>query len=604
LKENQFSQEITVFQGRKAPEPGFLAGYGALITALELLAPLPDRLSLISHQHKKYETEEWLVFTPRYKPEDSFWEHLVFALKYEGLDLLILKRIFQKVPKATFESLIKAEYTGQYSRRIWFLYEWLIESELNIPDVTIGNLVNVLDEDLQFPGPSETSKRHRVRNNLPGVKSFCPLIRKTQTLQDFIATDFKNKLNDYLGNIRQDVVMRAASFLLLKDSKASYAIEGESPAKDRAQRWGQAIGQAGRNVLTQEEFIRLQQIVIDNPRFTKMGWRKQGGFVGEHDRETGMPLPDHISARWQDVDTLISGIVATDQKLEDADYDAVLAATLIAFGFVFVHPFVDGNGRIHRYLIHHVLSRKKFVSSGVIFPVSSVILQRADEYKKVLENYSIPRLELIKWATTPDNNIEVLNETIDLYRFFDATRHAEFLYSGVQQAVEKTIPEEVMYLGKYDRFKTYLDNSFQMPDRTVALLVRFLEQGKGQLSERAKAKEFELLSEKEASDIEKAYKNIFFKMNEVICVATDKKQRLQFEYNGKIRVVEPQCYGIGMKDTELLRGYEIKGDVQKSNKLYDLSKVKVITALNEFFTEPGPNYTRDDSAMKMIFCQL
>src|ERR1017187_1475408 len=72
----------------------------------------------------------------------------------------------------------------------------------------------------------------------------------------------------------------AAAFLLLKDSKASYAIEGERPAYNRAERWGRAIGQAGQQKLTPQELMRLQEIVIGDKRFTKMGWRKEGGFIG------------------------------------------------------------------------------------------------------------------------------------------------------------------------------------------------------------------------------------------------------------------------------------------------------------------------------------
>lgn len=56
-----------------------------------------------------------------------------------------------------------------------------------------------------------------------------------------------------------------------------------------------------------------------------------------------------------------------DQKIEQNHFfDAVLAAAMIAFGFVFIHPFVDGNGRIHRYLIHHILLRKNYGSKGII----------------------------------------------------------------------------------------------------------------------------------------------------------------------------------------------------------------------------------------------
>jgi Fic family protein len=186
-----------------------------------------------------------------------------------------------------------------------------------------------------------------------------------------------------------------------------------------------------------------------------------------------------------------------------------LAAAMIAFGFVFIHPFVDGNGRIHRYLIHHVLLRKDYVAEGIIFPVSAIILERLDEYRRVLESHSRPRLDLIEWKSTGNNNIEALNDTVDLYRYFDATKQVEFLYSCVQQTIEQTIPEEVSYLEKYDRMKEYLDNLFEMPDKTVAFLVRFLEQGGGKFSERAKSREFPALQDEEILAIENKYDEIF-----------------------------------------------------------------------------------------------
>jgi hypothetical protein len=71
--------------------------------------------------------------------------------------------------------------------------------------------------------------------------------------------------------------------LLLKDSKASFPIEGEKPRSNKAARWGNAIGQAGENELDTQELDRLQQIVIESKRFTKFGIRKQEGFVGDRD---------------------------------------------------------------------------------------------------------------------------------------------------------------------------------------------------------------------------------------------------------------------------------------------------------------------------------
>jgi hypothetical protein len=405
--------------------------------------------------------------------------------------------------------LLQEEPTGQYSRRLWFLYEWLLNEELPIEDLKRSNYVPLVDEKLQYAlKEAQRSGRHRIDNNLPGSRNFCPLIRKTEKLKNYGAADFAAQKNNYLKNVRKDILQRASAFLLWENSKASFTIEGESPKSKRAARWGRAIGQAGTHELTKDELVRLQQIVIENPRFVDMGFREKGGFVGEHDRLSGSPIPEHISARWQDVEQLVEGLIDTNSLLLDHEIDAVISATKVAFGFVFIHPFEDGNGRIHRYLIHHVLARKAFARQGIIFPVSASILNHIDDYRRVLERYSRPLLDFIEWKETKDHNVKVSNDTIDYYRYFDATRQAEFLYKCVEDTIENIIPGEVSYLTRYDEFKRYLDNEFEMPDTKVALLVRFLEQNNGRLSKRAIEKEFEALTEKEAKNIEEQYDSI------------------------------------------------------------------------------------------------
>ena len=205
----------------------------------------------------------------------------------------------------------------------------------------------------------------------------------------------------------------------------------------------------------------------------------------------------------------MDGLIETSSLLVDSSVDAVLAAAKIAFGFVFIHPFVDGNGRLHRYLIHHVLAKKGFTQQGIIFPVSASILDRINDYRETLEAYSHPLLEFIDWEETPDHNVRVLNETIDYYRYFDATAQAEFLYSCVEDTIERIIPEEVKYLWRYDEFKEFIDEELEMPDKEVALLVRKLEQSNGKLSKRAKRNFFSALTEKEVEEIERSYHEIF-----------------------------------------------------------------------------------------------
>lgn len=92
-------------------------------------------------------------------------------------------------------------------------------------------------------------------------------------------------------------------------------------------------------------------------------------------------------------------------------------------------------------------------------------------------------------------------------------------------------------------------------------------------------------------------------MNEMLVRAVEQKRRLRFLYNGRSRLVEPQCYGIGARGTELLRAHQLQGG-QEREPLFDVSKIADLEVLDERFDRPGPNYKRADSAMKTIFAQL
>lgn len=509
-KYNYNSQIGTVFHDFSRPEEGSsLAGYAALLEAHDLKVPVPDSLCIIGTKHKKHVDGRWNVFTPRHKPDDTLYGHLTFALKYEAIDLAILNALFRVVDAQEIESIVRSEPTGMYSRKIWFLWEWLREEQLDLEDAGKCNFVSLINTKLQYEGASVPSKRHRIRNNLPGTKNFCPLIRKTKKLDLYLSKKISEKAVKNIGQTHPDLLSRAAAFLLLKDSKASYTIEGETPPHNRIERWGRIIGEAGNRPLSINEFEHLQNLVITDSRFIKPGLRLEGGFVGEHDRVSGMPMPDHISARPDDLETLMSGLIETYELLRKDEFDAILMATIIAFGFVFIHPFEDGNGRIHRYLFHHVLAEKEFVPKGLIFPVSAVILERIEEYRKTLEHYSKSRVGLIEWRPSERNNVEVLNETLDFYRYFDATKQAEFFFECVEETVSQTLPEEVEYLRKYDLLNEFIKNYIDMPNRLVDLLIRFLSQNDGKLSKRKQAKEFQELTEKEVQAIETKYQEIF-----------------------------------------------------------------------------------------------
>ena len=276
-----------------------------------------------------------------------------------------------------------------------------------------------------------------------------------------------------------------------------------------SRRWGRAIGEAGRRPVDLDELLRLQSIVIGDARFVHLGFREEGGFVGEHDRETRMPLPDHISARPDDLHSLIDGMVAFDRG-PALGLDAVIAAAVLAFGFVYVHPFEDGNGRIHRYLIHHVLAQRGFNPAGSCFPVSAAILERIEEYRTVLEDYSQRLLPLIRWEPTADGNVHVLNDTS---RFLPLLRrHAACgvpLCLCAEDHRGRSAARNRFLTAATTNSANAVEAIVDMPDSNIDLLFRFLHQNGGSLSKRAREHEFAQLTNAEVASTEEAYAAAF-----------------------------------------------------------------------------------------------
>ena len=505
--QNPFSGPVTVFQDRRLPEEAVPVGYAALVGAHALHVPLPRTLSAIGPRHRLYEADGWAIYTPRHAPTPDIEGNLTFALKYEGLDLAVLKSLFRAIGPAPIEAMVRAAPTGSYARRAWFLYEWLLGDQLDLPAAETGTYAKVVDTEWQYGSGGTNSTRHRVKNNLPGTPAFCPMVFRTEKLRAYQERDFAAKARAIIADVSGDLLARTAAFLLLKDSKSSFAIEGEHPPQERIQRWGRAIGEAGKRPFDLGELLRLQRIVIGDARFVQLGLRNEGGFVGEHDRE-GNPLPDHVSARHEDLPALIEGLVAFDRTAA-RDLDAVVAAAIVAFGFVYIHPFEDGNGRLHRYLIHHVLAERGYNPPGLVFPVSAAILDRINDYRRTLESYSAQILPLIQWEGTAKGNVRVLNETADFYRYFDATLHAEFLYECVERTVDHDLPSETKFLKSYDGFRRQLGEIVDMPDRISDLLFRFLHQNQGRLLKRAQENEFKDLTQTEIEGIERLYADGF-----------------------------------------------------------------------------------------------
>ncbi|MFC1766848.1 cell filamentation protein Fic, partial [Planctomycetota bacterium] len=62
---------------------------------------------------------------------------------------------------------------------------------------------------------------------------------------------------------------------------------------------------------------------------------------------------------------------------------------------------------------------------------------------------------------------------------------------------------------KPKRMYTFIEVLFDIPDKTIEMLLGFLRQGQGKLSQRARSREFKALTDEEAALPEDRYADIF-----------------------------------------------------------------------------------------------
>ena len=508
---SQFQTSPARFQDEPLPDGTSLIGWSALVHGLGLAAPVREPACVSSAHVRGTQRRDgaWRIFDKRFDPGSDPLAHILFALRNETFDLLVLKRAFDALGPAPLEAYIAGAPTGVFARRLWFFYETLMGERLDLPDAPKIAAIDALDPaDYITLDRPQLSARHRVRDNLLGGKGFCPIVRRSEALDRFMAMDLAGRAKKTIGATGAQLVSRAASFMLLADSQASFAIEGERPPRDRLERWAKALKEAGKRPLNQTEIYRLHGILLGDSRFTTVGYRTGGVFLGERDHDQ-QPLPEFIGARADEVPDLMLALNTCNNRLRTTAVDAVIHAAVIAFGFVYVNPLEDGNGRLHRCLIHHVLAERGFAPPGLVFPVSSVMLDRIEDYRAVLQAHSGPLMPFIEWRPTPQRNVEVLNDTGDLYRYFDATSAAEFLYACVQRTIETDLPKEIAWLRAHDAAMRQIMDRVEMPDRLAQDFIMFVRQNGGQLSKARRTGVFAELTDTEVASLEDAVRDAF-----------------------------------------------------------------------------------------------
>jgi hypothetical protein len=445
------------------------------------------------------------TFYPQsYWPGDRAGGHLEFALKYDGVNLSILSLLFEKIPEKEITSWIASKPTGKYARRIWFLYEFLTERRLALPDLKKGNYVEVLEPDLYYTTiPGLRIQRQRIINNLLGGRAFCPVIRRTEKLDAMEDMNLRDLCGEVVAAYPPELLRRALSYLYSKETKSSFEIERIKPNASRTEKFMGLLEIAGHKDFCEKKLLLdLQNLVVD-PRFQDSDYRKSQNYVGQA-ISYQKQMVHYICPKPEDLPEMMEGLLNAHLTMKEGGVPAIIHAAAISYGFVFMHPFEDGNGRIHRFLVHNILSLRGVVPEGLMFPVSAAMLKNPPLYDRSLEVFSIPLIRLVDFDLDELGTMTVHGETSRWYKYIDMTAQAEALFDFIKITIENEMAEELDFLAKYDKTKRAIQEIADMPDHLIDLFIQLCLGNNGSLSARKRKTHFAFLSGEEVAGMEKA----------------------------------------------------------------------------------------------------
>lgn len=451
------------------------------------------------------------VYSRKYATvKDTPLLHVEFSLKYDDLNLPFLKHVFEKISTEDIERFIEESPSGKYARRIGFLYEFLLGKQLVIKKPISGNYIDLLDDEKYVTGNIIKNTRWHINDNLLGIPSFCPVVRKTNKLRELLKEDIKKKIEQLKIEFSPAVFHRAINYLYNRETRSSYEIEKENPSPDRMQKFVALLMHAGTEetaeLLDEERLTQLQNAIVD-VRFAATGFRDFQNYIGQS-LPGYLDMIHYICPPPSFIPSLMNGL--TDTANKTIGIPPEIRAAILSFGFVFIHPFEDGNGRLHRFLIHDILVHDGIVPKGLIIPVSAHMLNNIRDYDAILERYSKPLMQLIRYNKNKDGGIEVINpEEVEAYfRFPDLTEHSIYLSQTIHATLQEDMPEELLFIQRYDEVKQALQNIVDMPDKDINLMIMFLHQNKGIFPKRRR-EQFSKLTDQEISSMQTAYRKIF-----------------------------------------------------------------------------------------------
>lgn len=465
-------------------------GYAFLLHSLRLSVFEPVRPARTASVTRVTHTPDARLIPAHVAPSGADpLDHVLFALKHEGVNLQILAQALRHVPAATMLDAIKASPSGGYIRVACFLWEYFNAQTLEDLPVIAGPTVNLFDPKKYVTGPASRNAKWRVNFNGLGSLQYCVAVERTPVIEELLALDILASAEAFLSNLGFAAADRAMAWAYLHETESSFAIEREKPSANKADAFVEILKQAHQpRALDEAYLVELQNTAITNPLDRAVAYRHQQNWLRGPLRGaagiTYVPPPPAL------VPSLMDGLLAFANAANKID--PLVTAAITSFAFVFIHPFMDGNGRLSRFLFHHALCQSGRLSNGLLLPVSVAMKRNEAAYLKALQSFSAPARKCwdVRWIGDDDYDMRFLSDD-SLYRYWDATLCVEFGLKMARQALEHDLKEETEFLAKFDRIFKAVDDRFDIRGNDLTTLVLSCLQNNGRVSANRR-KKFEL----------------------------------------------------------------------------------------------------------------
>lgn len=487
------------------------AGYSWLINALDLRCVALDHECVIGSRPARSLPAGGVkieVFTKGYAREHRPVDQMLFALSYEGVNIGVLERAFQNpAVRNDLTAAIAEKPASGYLRRLWYICEHIAGHLLPLPDAAQNiPYEHLLPPDKYFTGPEVMSRRHRVRMNLLGTPKLSALVTRQSLADDnLLNAQIVERMHGQMVDFSVSEIARAAQYLLTTETRSSYEIEHELPAPDRILRFVRVLEQAGQRSLDEEFLFDVHRIALatGRPDPSIGAYRYMQNWLGRGD------LIHLIPPAPENVPEMMEEWFLMRERVMRSNAPAMVKLNAIAHSFIYIHPFMDGNGRLSRFIMQDILANEGVKLQGIIMPISAGLLVNIETYIGALDALSRRILGATQYHRTDLASDPELDEAHDhLFAHLDFTDLQGEVNKSAARVLDGLMRDEVNHLVRRDRFKEQMNRELDLSNRDLELLIAVIYENSGHVSKRKRTGLFQHLTDEDIALAESIYADL------------------------------------------------------------------------------------------------